>query len=275
MLCCRAPTSITDGKKGLPKEALTLTPSLTSRGKLTRHLPALGAVPVVDVLRHLVLGNSVTLLDLAFELVETAARVIAHWVPASRQVLSDHARLRSIIDGELLAGLALKEESQLLAGDGTGQNLLGLIPQATAYSAPFTIASATMIDTIGLALLQTALATYQPDGIVMNEADWWRIRLLKDGDGKYIMGPPAADVTPRLFGLDVVPTAAMTADKFMVGSFKRAATIYDRWLPRVEASNSHEDFFTRNMVAILAEQPLALGVKRPAALIYGDFGNAP
>ena len=79
------------------------------------------------------------------------------------------------------------------------------------------------------------------------------MRLLKDADGKYLLGDPAASVAPVLFGLPVVATQAMTIDKFLVGNFRRAATLYDRWSPRVENSTEHADFFTRNLVAILAE----------------------
>lgn len=65
----------------------------------------------------------------------------------------------------------------------------------------------------------------------------------------------------------------MTVDKFLVGNFRRAATLYDRWSPRVEVSTEHADFFTRNLVAILAEERIALAQKNGAAITYGDFGN--
>jgi HK97 family phage major capsid protein len=88
-----------------------------------------------------------------------------------------------------------------------------------------------------------------------------------------LFGAPGSNVPPVLFGLPVVETPAISVDKFLVGNFQRAATLYDRWTPRVEVSTEHADFFTRNMVAILAEQRLALAVKNSAALTYGDFGN--
>jgi HK97 family phage major capsid protein len=201
-------------------------------------------------------------------------KVIAHWIPASRQVLEDSPQLRDIIDTELRYGLELKEDAQLLAGDGTGENLSGLITNATAYSAPFDPAGTeTMIDQVALAMLQTTLADFTPTGIVMHPSDWIRIRLLKDGDGKYLLGDPGAATPPVLFGLPVVATTSMTIDKFLVGDFQRAATLYDRWLPRVEISTEHDDFFTRNLVALLAEQRLALATKNALALTYGDFGN--
>lgn len=200
-------------------------------------------------------------------------KVIAHWVPASRQILEDAPQLRDIIDTELRYGLELKEDAQLLAGDGTGENLSGLITNATAYSAPITLTSPTMIDQVGLGLLQTTLADFTPTGIVMHPSDWMRIRLLKSADGEYLLGDPGAAVPPVLFGLPVVATTSMTIDKFLIGDFQRAATLYDRWLPRVEVSTEHADFFVRNMVAILAEQRLALATKNALALTYGDFGN--
>lgn len=200
-------------------------------------------------------------------------KVIAHWVPASRQILEDAPQLAGIIDTELRYGLALKEEDQLLGGDGTGENLSGLITNATAYSAPFVPGAPTMLDTIALAILQNALADEPATGIVIHPSDWIRMRLLKDGDGKYLLGDPGANVPSVLFGLPVVPTQAMTIDKFLVGNFPRAATLYDRWEPRVEVSTEHSDFFTKNLVAILCEERIALAVKNTLALTYGDFGN--
>jgi HK97 family phage major capsid protein len=49
--------------------------------------------------------------DIQFDLISTSAKVIAHYMKASRQVLSDISQLRSIIDNRLLYGLAYKEES--------------------------------------------------------------------------------------------------------------------------------------------------------------------
>ena len=191
---------------------------------------------------------------------------------ASRQILEDEPQLSDLIDSEMRYGLAIKEELQLLSGDGTGANLLGMIPQATAYSDPLGISGGTFIDTVGTAILQAALADFPANGIIMHPADWWRMRLIKDNDGKYILGDPQAVVQPSLFGLPVVVTKAMPVDKFMVGDFKAAATLYDRWQPRVEAGYVNDDF-TRNLVTILAEERIAFAVKQPTALTYGDFGN--
>lgn len=211
--------------------------------------------------------------EMGFSLKSTSSKVIAHWIKASRQVLEDLPQLSDLIDNEMRYGLALAEEMQVLGGDGTGQNLSGLVTNATAFLDPLGLLLPTMLDILGAAILQSALADYPATGIVMHPADWARMRLMKNADGEYILGDPAAAVEPRLFGLPVVATKAMDVDTFLVGDFGAAATLYDRWQPRVEAGYVNDDF-TRNMVTILAEERLALAVKNPTALTYGTFAAA-
>lgn len=209
--------------------------------------------------------------DLKFDLVTTSAKVIAHWMKASRQILDDFSQLRSIIDQRLLYGLAYVEEGQLLNGDGTGQNLHGIIPQATAYAAAFTPDAPTAIDTLRLAQLQAALAEYPATGHVLHPTDWARIELTKDTTGRYIIGNPQGTIGPTLWGLPVVATQAIAVDKFLTGAFRLGAQLFDRWDARVEAGFVNDDFI-KNLVTILAEERLALAVYRPEAFIYGDLG---
>lgn len=212
--------------------------------------------------------------SMKFDLVSTTAKVIAHYMKASRQILSDASQLASLIDGRLRYGLAFKEEQQLLNGDGTGQNLLGIIPQATAFAAPFDPAGTeTNIDNIRLAFLQAELAEFPSTGVVMNPIDWARIELLKDTTGRYIIGNPQGIIGASLWNRPVVTTQAITVDKFLAGAFKLGAQLFDRWQARVEVATENEDDFVKNLVTVLAEERLALAVYRPEAFIYGDFGN--
>jgi HK97 family phage major capsid protein len=209
--------------------------------------------------------------SMKFDLVTTSAKVIAHWVKASRQILDDASQLQSIVDQRLRYGLAYVEEQQLLNGDGTGQNLLGIVPQASAYTAPITVSGATIIDQIRLALLQAELAEYPSTGIVMNPKDWTRVELLKDSQGRYIIGNPQGNAAASLWGIPVVTTPAMQEDKFLAGAFRLGAQLFDRWEARVEVSTENQDDFIRNMVTILAEERLALAVYRPEAFVFGNL----
>lgn len=211
--------------------------------------------------------------DIKLDLVTTSAKVIAHWMKASRQVLSDISQLRSMIDERLIYGLKYVEELQLLKGDNTGQNLNGIIPQATAYAAPIALADLNIIDVMRLAMLQAALAEYPATGHVMHPTDWASIETLKDGEGRYIIGNPQGTTTPTLWGLPVVTTQAMTIRKFLTGAFKMGAQVFDRWDARVEAGFVNDDFI-KNLATILAEERIALAVYRPEAFVYGDFDTA-
>lgn len=212
--------------------------------------------------------------DIKFDLMTKPVATIAHWVQASKQILSDAPMLQSHVDGRLRYGLAYAEELQLLKGDGTGSNLLGLIPQAVAYSPPLTPpADATMIDMLRYAMLQAVLAEYPATGHVLNPIDWARIETMKNDIGEYIIGNAADGAQPRLWRLPVVETPAMTVDKFLTGAFKLAAQVFDREDANVQLSTDDRDNFVRNLVTILCEERLGLAVYRPEALVYGDFGN--
>lgn len=208
--------------------------------------------------------------DLKFGLVTTSAKVIAHWMKASRQILDDFSQLRSIIDQRLLYGLAYKEEAQLLNGDGTGQNLHGIVPQASAYAAPFAPDGETAIDTLRLAMLQAALAEYPATGHVLHPIDWAAIELTKDTLGRYIVGNPQGTLAPTLWNLPVVATQAMAQGDFLTGAFRLGAQVFDRWDARVEVGFENDDF-TKNLVTVLGEERLALAVYRPEAFIYGEL----
>jgi HK97 family phage major capsid protein len=209
--------------------------------------------------------------DIRFDLRNVPVRTIAHFMKASRQILDDAPMLMSYIDGRLVYGLGYAEEFQLLYGDGTGQNLLGIIPQATAYAAAFAPTNPTNIDTLRLASLQATNAYYPATGYTLHPTDWAKIELTKDTQGRYIVGQPETEIAARLWGLPVVQTPAMQVGHFLTGSFRLAAQIFDRMQKEVMISTEDQDNFVRNMVTIRAEERLALAVYRPAAFIYGTL----
>ena len=213
--------------------------------------------------------------DVKMDLVSTSARVIAHWMKVSKQALSDVSQLRSHIDNRLLYGLALVEERQILHGDGTGQNLHGIAPQASGYAVPAGLPAAglSVIDTLRIAALQAVLAEYPATGHVLNPIDWAAIELTKDEIGRHIIGQPQGNAPASLWRLPVVETQAIAQGKFLTGAFQMGAEVFDLWDSRIEVGFENDDF-TRNLVTILAEERIALAVYRPEAFIYGDLAPA-
>jgi HK97 family phage major capsid protein len=209
--------------------------------------------------------------DLSFGMVTTTVKTIAHWFKASKQVLSDIPLLQSYINGRAIYGLKYKEEEQILAGDGTGQNLLGLIPQATAFNEALRKAGDTKIDTLRRAILQVRVAEYRASAIALNPVDWADIELTKDSTGSYIWVNVQEGGVQRLWKLPVVDSNAVPEGEFLVGAMNIAAQVFDREDAAVEVSTEDGDNFRTNMVTIRAEERLALAVYRPESFVHGEF----
>ncbi|WP_436875944.1 phage major capsid protein [Siccibacter turicensis] len=202
----------------------------------------------------------------------TPVTTIAHMFKASKQILDDFAQLQSTVDAEMRYGLKYVEEQEILFGDGTGAHLHGIVPQATAFSAAFSVEQQNGIDDLRLAMLQAQLARFPASGHVLHFIDWAKIELTKDSLGRYILANPSALTGPTLWGLPVVATeAAAFQGKFLTGAFNAAAQLFDREDANVVISTENADDFEKNMISIRCEERLALAVKRPEAFIYGSF----
>jgi HK97 family phage major capsid protein len=206
---------------------------------------------------------------ITFEFVQQAIITLAHWIPASRQILQDAKMLASYIDQRLRYGVLLEEEDEVLNSTGTNGELNGLWNQATAYNRDATADSP--LDQLLKAFLQVTLSDYAADGSIMSWVDWTNLLLMKDTQGRYLFSDPQGVTTPRIWGRPVVPTNSMTAGRFIVGAFQLAAALWDREQANVRVAEQHSDFFVRNMVVILAEERIALTVYRPQALVKGTF----
>lgn len=209
-------------------------------------------------------------------LAQSTAPVIklAHFMKASTEILDDFPALMSLINERLTYGLKLVEDNQLLNGSGVGNNLNGIYTQASTYVAPITLGGETRIDRLRLALLQSENALLPSDGIVLNPNDWAAIELLKDTQGRYLIGNPQGTLAPTLWRRPVVETQAMATGKFLVGAFRTAAQIFDRTTASVSVATENEDDFVNNLVTMLIEERLALVVSRPQAFIKGNADPA-
>ncbi|GAG85108.1 unnamed protein product, partial [marine sediment metagenome] len=105
---------------------------------------------------------------------------------------------------------------------------------------------------------------------VMHPSDWETIDLLQDNDGRYYYGGPLRPGPRTLWGLPVVQNQQMAQGSALLGNWRKAV-VWDRERSNISVSDSHEDFFIRNMVAILAEMRAAFGVIRPSGFILVDL----
>lgn len=215
---------------------------------------------------------------LSFGKVDGTLHKLATFLPVSDEMLEDFAQIRSYIDARLALFIKLTEESQLLTGDGTGANLVGLLNRAglatsIAKGTAPSVAGDNAMDAVYRQI--TAIRTAQflePDAIAIDPLGWQNITLAKNGQGAYYANGPFMDTqTPQLWGKRVAVTPAMAATTALVGAFQQGGQIFRKGGITVEASNSHADFFQRNLTAIRAEERLELAVYRPGA--FGTVTN--
>ena len=212
---------------------------------------------------------------------QAPVRTIAHWEAAHRNVLADEPQLRSIIDNELLYGLRLTEDNQILSGAGTGEDLTGILNtsgvQTYSWSAGATSPVAdTKADALRRAATLAYLAYYEPTGIIVHPSDWEDIELTKNSQGTYHLAMSVAGgAESRVWRIPVIDTPAISEGTALVGAFGTGAQLYDREAANIRISENHEDFFTRNAIVVLAEERLALAVKRPESFVKVTFDAAP
>ena len=217
--------------------------------------------------------------NITYQLVTVPVRTMAHWVPASRQVLSDAPMLQRLIDAKLMYGLNLLSDSQLLFGDGTNQNLTGLMVDSGVETVGQIAAGTTtaqrpsaMLDHIRAAVTRCqTFDYYNINGIVLNPVDWGTLETAKGTDGHYIWVSIPNGGESRLWRVPVIVSNAMTANNFLLGDWTMGATIYDREQMDIRVSESHSDYFVKNGVAILAEERYGFGVELPKAFCKGLF----
>lgn len=207
---------------------------------------------------------------------QTAAiETIAHLAKLTLQAIADAPRLVAEIEAEMLYGLALVEDSEIVSGDGSSGHLSGLLHNATAYALPADADAGNVLndaDKLRAAVLQLALANVSPDGFILNPVDMFNIRLARDDNSNYIFGAPNSDsAIASLWGVRVVETASIATGQFLAGAFKYSANLYDRDGANVLISTENDDDFEKNLATMRCESRLGLAVRRPYGIVKGSF----
>lgn len=216
-------------------------------------------------------------MNLEYTLISTSVRTLAHWIPVTRQILEDAAQLRQTINQRLIYGLKLSEEEQLLYGDGAGENLQGLLTMANRQQLSWsnTPSGSTQIDAFRRAINLAKVAQYPVSGAMLHDDDWMEIELLKGEDGHYIHAIVSDGIVDRLWRVPITASTAIRQGDVLLGALNMAATLWDREDATIAVSDSHEDFFATNKIAMRAEERLALAVYRPEGFVHLTLDNPP
>jgi hypothetical protein len=203
-----------------------------------------------------------------FEKVTQNVKTIAHWLAATKRSLSDVGQLRTLIDSFLRFGLEEELEDQIISGDGTGENFPGITTTSGVQAQAFSVNS---IETIRKAITKVSLVgRARPTAVAIHPSDDEALDLAKDTQNRYYGNGPFGTGPSTIWGLPRVVTEAVPVGWAYVADWRFAA-LWDREDAVITATDSHKDFFVRNLIAVLAELRAAFGIIRPAAFVIADL----
>ncbi len=200
---------------------------------------------------------------LAFTEKTSNVRKIATSLPITDEALDDIPFIESYIDTRLRFFVQLREDSQLLIGNGTAPNLRGLLNVSGINTQARGIDPSQDAIFKGATVAQVA-SFFPSDAVVLHPNNWQTIRLMTTADGIYLFGPPSQTGASTLWGLNTVVTTAMTANTALVGAFRAGAEVFRRTDMSLQVGWIN-DQFVKNQRTIVVEERLALVCFRPSA----------
>jgi HK97 family phage major capsid protein len=208
---------------------------------------------------------------------------IATSLKISDEMIEDAPAIQSYINGRLTLFVRIEEERQLIRGTSGGNEVQGLL---TSRSVPVyaggTAAGNKAVQLFKAMNGQRGSAFVEPEWIAIHPTDWQDIRLATDTAGQFFGGGPFQgpygngsnlDASNQLFAAadvlwqkPVYVTGIVGAGTAIVGS-SSSAQVWRKGGLSVEVTNSNEDDFLRNLLAIRAEERLGLAVYRPTGFV--------
>lgn len=201
--------------------------------------------------------------------VEAKVHVIAHLTePVPERYLADHQNLVDFLRTELEVGLYEELENQVITGDGTGENLTGILNTSGIISQVF---ATDMLTSIRKGLTQLQVYGNKPTALLLNPADLETLDLLREdgASGGFLLGSPDGDEAANIWRVPRVPSLAVAAGTAILGDFGQAEIIVRE--DATLAADRSGDNFTKNLVTLRLEGRFGFAVKRPNAFVEIDL----
>jgi HK97 family phage major capsid protein len=219
--------------------------------------------------------------DLTYTEKSTKVKIASQYMKATNESLKDADFLASEINDELLTDLRLLVDTQLLNGDGTGNNLLGIMPQATAFAAgsfATAVAAPNEADVLRIAINQVmtgGMGKFWPTAILLHPDVVTKLDLLKIADGRYIEVPYYDAGSATVVRVPVIQNVGIPATDFLVGDFTRAkAFLRDSLTIRVFDQNEDDPIHNRSTITSNIRLAFRIKSNDKKAFVTGKFAAA-
>jgi len=202
---------------------------------------------------------------------------IGHYCRIPYELLDDVDGLAAQLESQLIGGLLNAEDGEILRGDGTGENLEGLMVNSSCQTHSWSAGDAgdNQADAILEGIVKIWIAELAPDGIVVTPANAKAIMKLKDSNKQYLFPQFGNGMLTSLWGLPVVITTAQAANTVSVGAWRSAAMLRDRQEASIVFSDVVGSYRIQGLRAAIVEERVALVNMRPEAFCKITLDNAP
>lgn len=200
----------------------------------------------------------------------------AHFTKITKQLADDAPALAEYINHKMTYGLQQTIELQIIDGNGNNQlsglfNVGNYTDKTAEIISSLPAQNATLLDFLLIAIHKIKATGVKPECILLNPENFMEISLLKDNDGKYLLGAPTVGAVATLWGIPVITSNSVAKGKYLIANFTLGATIYDRQQITVEMSDSDENNFQYNLYTLRVERRLGLAIEHPEAIWGGSF----
>jgi HK97 family phage major capsid protein len=213
-------------------------------------------------------------MDVNLAEVSSPAQVIAAWLQISNQMLYDVEALTNYVSNRMLERLYCIEDNQLLSGNGTAPNFLGINSAGNFTAATAASGSAVPVELLIDAIAQLAALNRRPSGIILSPVDYYNLVINKASTSGLYNLPSVVTNTPdgtiSITGVPVIWTAEQAAGTYTVGDFTNGTSLMFRESPRIQ-------FFVdatlakANKTLIRIEERAAFSVYTNDHIIKGTF----
>lgn len=203
---------------------------------------------------------------LAFAVRTANVKELSHFLPVTRRGLADAAFVESWINNRLIDGVRRRLQTQILTGNGSGENFTGIYNTSGIGSVDRSVTATDMVESLHKCITTIRTNAFaEPDFIGIHPNDWETIRLTKASTaGTYQYGAPSESGVQTVWGIPAIVHASFTSGAPLVG-IGREASLFVREGVSVAASDSHNDYFIKRQVALLASMRAAFAVTQPKA----------
>ena len=213
--------------------------------------------------------------DFIFKAHKHDIKKVAVHEKASLEMLTDIDGFREFLNEDMSTAVYDEIKEQAVVGDGTGENLTGLMKIATPFAAGTKkVKNANFFDVIRLAIAQIAIAGGNPTHFALNPIDAVDFDLEKDANGQYILPPFSTSSGMQIKGVRMVEDINIPAGEFLVWDNSKAV-VKMREDVGITAGYVNDDFIL-NLQTFVCESRLFLLVKSThfKAFVKGKFADA-